>query len=282
MKKMFGKTTKVLLVTVFVLVCISIVSMKTAKAAITIYSPSEGDRIELAEGSGSTTVAVNVRPCTVFPYTQVPGGSLLVPRYLCARITLNGEKLYYSRFKYDSTAIIQFDLPVKAPGTYRMDFRTDIPVQKNVSGGIEFHYQLMTEEQFLSGTPETSVSFVAYRPGADSAAGSGSSAGNEKVTLSKLKSVKLTALSAKKLRVSWKKLSSKDQKKIQKIQIQYSKDKTFKTGVKTKWAKKGKTSYTISGLKKNTKYYVRIRAYKKSGNIIYVSKWITKNKKTKK
>ena len=104
----------------------------------------------------------------------------------------------------------------------------------------------------------------------------------EKVTLSKLKSVKLTALSAKKLKVTWKKLSSKDQKKIQKIQIQYSTDKTFKTGVKTKWAKKGKTSYTISGLKKNTKYWVRIRAYKKEGNTIFVSKWITKNKKTKK
>ena len=80
----------------------------------------------------------------------------------------------------------------------------------------------------------------------------------------------------------WKKLSSKDQKKIQQIQIQYRKDKTFKTGVKTKWAKKTKSSVKISGLKKNTKYWVRIRAYKKSGNIIYVSKWITKNKKTKK
>ncbi len=104
----------------------------------------------------------------------------------------------------------------------------------------------------------------------------------EKVTLKKLKSVKLKALSAKKLKVTWKKLSSKDQKKIQKIQIQYSTDKTFKTGVKTRWAKKGKASYTIKGLKKNTKYWVRIRAYKKSGNIIYVSKWVTKNKKTKK
>ena len=103
----------------------------------------------------------------------------------------------------------------------------------------------------------------------------------EKVTLSKLKSVKLTALSAKKLKVSWKKLSSKDQKKIQKIQIQYSTDKTFKT-YKTKWAKKGASSVKISGLKKNTKYYIRIRAYKKSGGVVYVSKWVTKNKKTKK
>ncbi len=104
----------------------------------------------------------------------------------------------------------------------------------------------------------------------------------EKVTLSKLKSVKLKALSAKKIEIKWKKLSKKDQKKIQKIQIQYSTDKTFKTGVKTKWAKKTKSSYTIKGLKKNTKYYVRIRAYKKDGNTVYVSKWVTKNKKTKK
>ena len=103
----------------------------------------------------------------------------------------------------------------------------------------------------------------------------------EKVTLSKLKSVKLKALSAKKLEVKWKKLSKKEQSKIQKFEIQYSTDKTFKTGVKKKWAKKTKNSYTIKGLKKNTKYYVRIRAYKKSGNIIYVSKWATKSKKTK-
>ena len=104
----------------------------------------------------------------------------------------------------------------------------------------------------------------------------------EKVTLKKLKSVKLKALSAKKLEISWKKLSKKEQKKIQKFEVQYSTDKTFKTGVKTKWAKKGKNSYTIKGLKKNTKYWVRIRAYKKDGNTIYVSKWITKSKKTKK
>ena len=103
----------------------------------------------------------------------------------------------------------------------------------------------------------------------------------EKVTLKKLKSVKLKALSAKKLEISWKKLSKKEQKKIQKIEIQYSTDKSFKT-YKTKWAKKTKNTYTIQGLKKNTKYYIRIRAYKKVGNTVYVSKWVTKSKKTKK
>ena len=102
----------------------------------------------------------------------------------------------------------------------------------------------------------------------------------EKVTLSKLKSAKLKALSTNKIKITWKKLSKKEQSKIQKIEIQYSTDKTFKTGVKTKWVKKTKNSYTIKGLKKNTKYWVRIRVYKKGGNIIYVSKWVKKNKKT--
>ena len=104
----------------------------------------------------------------------------------------------------------------------------------------------------------------------------------EKVILSKLKSVKLTAVSAKKLKITWKKLSSKDKKKIKQIQIQVSTDKNFTTIVKEKILKNSKTSWTIPGLKKNTKYFVRIRAYTKDGNVINVSKWVTKNKKTKK
>ena len=104
----------------------------------------------------------------------------------------------------------------------------------------------------------------------------------EKITFSKLKSVKVTAVSAKKLKVSWKKLSSKDRKKIKKIEIQFSTDKKFRKNVKSKFVSSGKTSYTISGLKKNTKYYVRIRAYTKSGKVINLSKWVTKNQKTRK
>ena len=104
----------------------------------------------------------------------------------------------------------------------------------------------------------------------------------EETTLSKLKSVKVKALNSKQIQISWKKLSKEEQQKIQKIEIQYSTDKTFKTDVKSKWAKKGKDSYIIKGLKNNTKYYIRIRAYKKSGDVISVSKWTTKNKVTPK
>ena len=104
----------------------------------------------------------------------------------------------------------------------------------------------------------------------------------ENICLSKPGSVKLTAVSAKKIKVSWKKLTSAQKKKIKKIQIQVSLDKSFSKLVKDKTISSGKTSYTISGLKKNTKYYVRIRAYTKSGDVINVSKWVVKSKKTKK
>ena len=153
------------------------------------------------------------------------------------------------------------DVHVIAESGYEFD--QDVVVSSNVS----------VKSKWLNGDCFVTLQFTAQKKASEPA---------ETASLSKLKSVKLKALSAKKLQVSWKKLSSKEQKKIQKIQIQYSTDKNFKTGVKTINAKKTKSSYIIKGLKKNTKYWVRIRAYKKEGNIVYVSKWVTKNKKTKK
>jgi len=75
--------------------------------------------------------------------------------------------------------------------------------------------------------------------------------------------------------IKWKKVSKAKQKKIGSIQIQYSLDKTFKTGVKTVTAKKSAASKKVTKLKSKKKYYVRIRAYKKSGGVVHVSKWST-------
>ena len=73
--------------------------------------------------------------------------------------------------------------------------------------------------------------------------------------------------------VKWKKVGRKNLKKIKKVEIQYSTNKTFKTGVKTKYAGAKKTSYIIKGLQKGRKYYVRIRAYTNAGGTVHVSKW---------
>ena len=87
------------------------------------------------------------------------------------------------------------------------------------------------------------------------------------VKISKPKAAKKSAT------VKWKKLSKKKLKKIKKIEIQYSLDKNFKTGVKTKYAKAKLTSLKIKKLKSKKTYYVRLRAYTNSGGAVHVSKW---------
>lgn len=90
-----------------------------------------------------------------------------------------------------------------------------------------------------------------------------------------LKSVKMLKPKAgkKSVVVKWKKLSKSKLKKIKKIEIQYGLDKNFKTGFKSTFASAKKTTKKISKLKKGKKYYVRIRAYTKSGGVVHVSKW---------
>lgn len=80
---------------------------------------------------------------------------------------------------------------------------------------------------------------------------------------------------SKKLELKWKKNS-----KAAGYQIQYSTSKKF-SGAKTITVKsKNTTQKTISRLKKNKKYYIRIRSYKKSGKTTYYSSWSsTKSKK---
>ena len=75
---------------------------------------------------------------------------------------------------------------------------------------------------------------------------------------------------AKKMTVKWKKQAAQTTG----YQIQYSLDKSFKTGTKT-ITKKGTStvSLLISGLKSKKKYYVRIRTYKTIGTKNYYSAW---------
>lgn len=81
------------------------------------------------------------------------------------------------------------------------------------------------------------------------------------------------AVTKKSATIKWKKVSKKNQKKNATIQIQYSRDKKFKKDVKKKLVSAKKTSYKIKGLKSKKKYYIRIRAYTKTGTTKHVSKW---------
>lgn len=144
--------------------------------------------------------------------------------------------------------------------------------------GILLYTASFTSDAFTTQTKEVKIPKLP--------AGSGSnldSGAEEQITLKKISIKKVTAASKSKINVTWKKLSSADRKKIKKIEIQVSTDKKFKKNVITKTVGSGKTSVAISKLKPGQKYYVRIRAFTKSGKTIYVSKWSSvKNVKTKK
>ena len=73
--------------------------------------------------------------------------------------------------------------------------------------------------------------------------------------------------------IKWKKISKKNLKKVKYVQIQYSTNKKFKKGVRTVYASAKNTSKTIKKLARGKRYYIRVRAYKKKGITIHVSKW---------
>lgn len=85
----------------------------------------------------------------------------------------------------------------------------------------------------------------------------------QKVTLKKVKSPK-----KKTLKVTWKKTACAG------YQIQIAKNKKFTKGSKKYTVGAGKQSKMITGCKRNTKYYVRMRAYvKNSKGSLYYGKW---------
>ena len=85
----------------------------------------------------------------------------------------------------------------------------------------------------------------------------------------------------KKVTVKWKKVSKKNQKKIQGIEIQIAADPGFTDIVKTTTGSKKKTSKAVKGLKSKTTYYIRIRAYMNAADGKHVSYWKTKTVKIK-
>ena len=98
--------------------------------------------------------------------------------------------------------------------------------------------------------------------------------------LTKVEPVKVKRWKTK-IRLSWKKATTKARKKFDKYEVQYGQNKDFK-GAKTIYVKNSATQVTLKNLKKNKKYYVRIRKYKEDEFEVHVSKWVKKVVKTKK
>lgn len=104
---------------------------------------------------------------------------------------------------------------------------------------------------------------------------------------SSIPKVKASKPATKKATVTakWKKLNKKQLKKSKAThyEVWICENKGFAKGLtKEKIVKKGKASVKFTGLKKNTKYYVQVRAIKYVNGVKHVGKWSQKKIKTKK
>ena len=101
-----------------------------------------------------------------------------------------------------------------------------------------------------------------------------------KTSLTEVKNKKLPKVIHKKpsgkkksVKLRWKKLSKKDRKKVDGIEILVSTDSKFRKNLIIKTAKKTAASYKVKGLRKGKKYWVKVRTYKQKGNTLDVGKW---------
>ena len=81
-------------------------------------------------------------------------------------------------------------------------------------------------------------------------------------------SVTVSNQKGKKLKVSW-----KPNKSVNGYEIQYALDKNYQKAKKTTVKKAKETGKVIGGLKKNKKYFVRVRTYQKASGKTYYSAW---------
>lgn len=125
---------------------------------------------------------------------------------------------------------------------------------KNVTNGARYKYKIVNfhkpygEDEYKSCSSPVATAYYLTRPAA----------------------VSVTSSKAGKLNVKWKKNT-----KASGYQIRYSLSSSFKTYKTKNITSKSTVSKTLKSLKKGKKYYVKIRAYKKSGNKTYYSSWST-------
>jgi hypothetical protein len=92
----------------------------------------------------------------------------------------------------------------------------------------------------------------------------------------KVASLRVTSPKKKTIKVTWKKVSNATG-----YQIQYAGNAKFTKKLKTITIKKNTTtSKKIAKLAKGKKYYVRVRAYRKTGKSTYIGAW-SKSKRVK-
>ena len=202
---------------------------------------------------------------TMYELPENASNAIIVPVVDNASFTYLGKE--YSFGEVEAGKVGKLKLDESADDNFIITNDTDIPTDDppgNDPSGTD-----------PSGSDPSGTNPSANVPSTDNISPTNKPASTRVQEIQDLPAVKIKKPKAarKAATVKWKKVSSKNRKKIARIQIQYSRDKKFKRGVKTVYAKKSLTSKKIRNLKSRKTYYVRLRTYKKTGGIVHVSKW---------
>lgn len=186
-------------------------------------------------------------------------------------------------------AVDAFKAAESAYGPDDDEYKEAVTLAQNAKSDKENADAALTEaSQAVKDAQTAKATADAEKAAADKAAAEKAQRARDGIYDAKIPKVKASKPAAKKnnITVKWKKLSKKQLKKSKAThyEIWVSTSSKFPAGAltKEKIVKKSKSSVKIKGLKKNTKYYVRVRAIRKSGNVKYVGKWRQKTIRTKK
>lgn len=197
---------------------------------------------------------------SVFVEGWVSGDSASVP--VLTGNSGNGKVSYTYSDQVDG--IYTEEIPVK-PGRYYL--KASVSETDDYFGGVASCTFEIAESPAPSGTAKPVES-----PGQGIVPGDGiGNQSEQKQTIDKLSVPKIKSIRNQKGRKVQITLSKKF-KNISGYEIQYAAKKNFKNANVVS-GKRTKKAFTIKGLKKNKKYYVRIRAYRSKGSVIYYSKW---------
>ena len=181
------------------------------------------------------------------------------------------------------------DDPCANGHTWNTAYTVDVPATESAAGSQSIHCSVCgaikegSSQVIPQLTPSTPDGPTPEPEPTPTPAPSVTPAPQAPAEIQDLPAVKMSkpAAAKKSVNVKWKKVSKKNQKKIQGIEIQVATDPDFTNLVKTATAGKKKTSKKIKGLTSKQTYYVRIRAYKDAADGKHVSAWKAKKVKIK-
>lgn len=192
---------------------------------------------------------------TLYRCPEAKQGEIVIPEGVT---TILGESFEDYDFWIQDVPTITIPASVTDIQEYHIGW---FSVVKGYSGSAAEKYVADVKER----NGESNITFVSLGTVSDAQTGGSSSSSGasrpKKVTLKKVK-----ALGKGKVKVTWKKLSG-----VSGYQVQYARNKKFTKAKKSKRC--SVNTVTLKSLKKGKTWYVRVRAYKKSGSGTTYGAW---------